>query len=356
VTLPARTDNCGSCPNESYNRTQTLLCNGGGAEQVRPRYLLHVRVRYRVWNAAWWARRATRWAWVGHAAIAPKLFNTDRVGNDINPHWSSVIGLIDDDEKHAPFAQPGFFNDMDMLEVGNGMSLVEDESHMAMWCVLAAPLIVGCDMTKMTSDTLRILTAKGPLSVDQDKLGVQGTVCSMSGADKAMQVWRKPLGDGSIALVALNRADNSGGGASISIDLVKCGHGGGDNAQTVITDIWTGKPVATVSNSSYTTNGIPLHGSVFLRLSKAAATSSGSGNHHRSYQTHAQVERVALACPHDQRIERLRCGGSGDNSTVASTVDGDTVTVAKRECEGQQSCSFLSMEVLRLHYECMLYV
>ena len=43
-----------------------------------------------------------------------------------------------------------------MLEVGNGMSQDEDESHMAMWCILAAPLIVGCDMTKMTPDTLRI--------------------------------------------------------------------------------------------------------------------------------------------------------------------------------------------------------
>ncbi len=49
-----------------------------------------------------------------------------------------------------------------MLEVGNGMSLDEDESHMAMWCILAAPLIVGCDMTKMTPDTLRI---RAPLAL-----------------------------------------------------------------------------------------------------------------------------------------------------------------------------------------------
>ena len=69
---------------------------------------------------------------------------------------AQVISLVDDDEKHAPNARPGFFNDMDMLEVGNGMSLVEDESHMALWCVLAAPLIVGCDMTKMSPDTCPI--------------------------------------------------------------------------------------------------------------------------------------------------------------------------------------------------------
>ena len=45
--------------------------------------------------------------------IAPSIFNTDRVGNDINAHWASVIGLVDDDEHHAPNARPGFFNDMD---------------------------------------------------------------------------------------------------------------------------------------------------------------------------------------------------------------------------------------------------
>eukprot|EP01048_Picozoa_sp_COSAG05_P007753 COSAG05_NODE_558_length_8700_cov_12.828973_3_plen_242_part_00 len=219
---------------------------------------------------------------------------------------------------------------------------------MAMWCVLAAPLIVGCDMTQMTPDTLRILTAKGPLSVDQDKLGVQGTVCSVSGADKATQVWRKPLSDGSIALVALNRADKSASGANIFIDLDKCGHGGDGNAQTAITDIWTGKSVATIVNNggNYTANGIPLHGSVFLRLSKAATTGSGSNNHHRSYQTHTQVERVALACPNGHWIQSLRRGGSSGSS------GGETVVVARRGCEGQQSCSFLSMEVLRLHYEC----
>ena len=47
------------------------------------------------------------------------------------------------------------------------MSLDEDESHMAMWCVMAAPLIVGCDLTSMSPDTLRILTSPGALAVDQ---------------------------------------------------------------------------------------------------------------------------------------------------------------------------------------------
>ena len=150
---------------------------------------------------------------------------------------------------------------------------------MAMWCVLAAPLIVGCDMTRMTPDTLRILTAKGPLAVDQDQLGVQGTVCFQT-EDKRLQVWRKPLADGSIAVVAINRdanvpaaAGTSTTGANITIDLGKCGHGGGET-KTVIEDVWSGKTLATITGSSYTTSNIPLHGPSMLALNTKGYSST----------------------------------------------------------------------------------
>jgi hypothetical protein len=62
---------------------------------------------------------------------------------------------------------------------------------------------------RVSARAVRILTAEGPLAVDQDELGVQGTVCAQSG-DKSTQVWRKPMSDGSIVVVALNR--NAAGG------------------------------------------------------------------------------------------------------------------------------------------------
>ena len=129
------------------------------------------------------------------------------------------------------------------------MSVTEDETHMAMWCVMAAPLIVGCDLTKMTPDTVRILTAPGPLEVNQDPLGVQGTVCwSSQDRSDSLQVWRKPLSDGSIAVVALNRdgPDN----ATIDIPLGACGHGESDAAATAVTDVWTGKVLANMSSGA----------------------------------------------------------------------------------------------------------
>ena len=62
-----------------------------------------------------------------------------------------------------------------MLEVGNGGLTVEEEkSHFSLWCMLAAPLMAGNDLSKMSSSTKEILTNKEVIAIDQDKLGKQG--------------------------------------------------------------------------------------------------------------------------------------------------------------------------------------
>lgn len=226
------------------------------------------------------------------------------------------------------------------------MTLDEDESHMAMWCVLAAPLIVGCDMTKMTQDTLRILTSPGALAVDQDKLGVQGTVCFQSDAKKTVQVWRRPLSDGSVAVVALNRGMPAG--TNVTIDLSKCGHSGseGDATATTVTDVWTGKVLGSASGSSYTTVGLGTHGHAFLKLSKAAP-------HTRCMRSNNAMERMALACPVGSQIVSMAvwwgdtaasatCGDEESGITVEGAVD--RTAWLSDDCLGQQSCSFEASE------------
>jgi alpha-galactosidase len=89
-----------------------------------------------------------------------------------------------------------------MLEVGNGMSESEDRAHFSMWCMLAAPLISGNDQRDMKPETLRILTDKDVLAVDQDKLGIEGFACSTNGM---VETWFKPLADGGWAMCVLNR-------------------------------------------------------------------------------------------------------------------------------------------------------
>ena len=98
--------------------------------------------------------------------------------------------------------------------------------------------------------------------MDQDPLGVQGTVCYQSGSDKAIQVWRRPLHDGSIAIVALNR---NAAPTNVSIDLAQCAHGG----SVSVTDVWTGKSLGTASGA-LTTPQLAKHAHAFLRLAKRA--------------------------------------------------------------------------------------
>jgi alpha-galactosidase len=101
------------------------------------------------------------------------------------------------------YAGPGRWNDPDMLEVGNGMTVSEDRAHFTMWAMLAAPLISGNDLRHMSPETAAILTNRGAIAVDQDSLGVEGL--HYRTAD-SVEVWFKPLSHDGWAMVFLNRA------------------------------------------------------------------------------------------------------------------------------------------------------
>ena len=107
------------------------------------------------------------------------------------------------DKDIRKYAGPGHWNDPDMLEVGNGMSVNEDRSHLSLWCMMAAPLIAGNDLRAMSKETNEILTNREVLGVDQDSLGVQGYLYTMQ---DSVEVWVKPLAHGDWAVCFLNRS------------------------------------------------------------------------------------------------------------------------------------------------------
>uniref|UniRef100_A0A804PLF1 Alpha-galactosidase n=1 Tax=Zea mays TaxID=4577 RepID=A0A804PLF1_MAIZE len=86
-----------------------------------------------------------------------------------------MTDIADKNNKWASYAGPGGWNDPDMLEVGNGgMTLAEYRSHFSIWALMKAPLLIGCDVRNMTSETMEILSNKEVIQVNQDPLGVQG--------------------------------------------------------------------------------------------------------------------------------------------------------------------------------------
>ena len=122
--------------------------------------------------------------------------------------WSSwgVLQILDMQDGLRKHAGPGHWNDPDMMEVGNGMSEAEDRSHFSMWAMLAAPLIAGNDLRKMSKTTRDILTNKAVIAVDQDVLGIQGFKFS---AENGVEVWFKPLSNDEWAMAVLNRKNEA---------------------------------------------------------------------------------------------------------------------------------------------------
>lgn len=124
------------------------------------------------------------------------LADSWRMSGDINyapgskANWKSIIGIINQNKFLAPYASPGHYNDMDMLEVGRGMNFEEDKAHFSMWCILSSPLAIGCDMEKMSPEVVSILTNKEVIAVNQDLHGLQAHLLFEK---DSLQVWAKNL-------------------------------------------------------------------------------------------------------------------------------------------------------------------
>ena len=150
------------------------------------------------------------------AADLQRFSNCSRSTVDLNDTWESVsMGFSQD--KWAPYNRPGHFNDPDMLVVGmvglgtprgtpKPTRLTSDEqyTHISLWCLMSAPLLLGCDLEQLDDFTLGLLTNDEVLDIDQDPLCRQATRVSWKGDS---MVFAKPLADGSLAVGLFNRGD-----------------------------------------------------------------------------------------------------------------------------------------------------
>ena len=171
--------------------------------------------------------------------------NLWRTTGDIRDSYDSMEKIGFDQNRLAPFAAPGHWNDPDMLEVGNGgMTADEYRTHMSLWSLLSAPLLAGNDIRSARPETLAILMNREVIAIDQDALGKQATRLSQEGE---REVWVKELKDGSKAYGLFNR-----GGAAAQMKLPVSGK---------VRDLWEKKDV---KGSEFT---VPSHGVVLLKVS-----------------------------------------------------------------------------------------
>jgi alpha-galactosidase len=192
----------------------------------------------------------TPWEW------GPKTGNLWRTTGDIQDNWNSMLSNLDISGQHASAARPGAWNDPDMLEVGNG-GMTDDEyrAHLSLWAIMAAPLIAGNDLRSITAATRTILANADVIAVDQDSLGIQGTLVEEPAPE--LQVWMKPLSDGSRAVVLFNR---SGLQAAISTSWLRLRLSG----PARVRDLWSHSDLGTLADRFSAT--VPAHGVVMVRV------------------------------------------------------------------------------------------
>jgi alpha-galactosidase len=149
------------------------------------------------------------WEW--GAAAGGNLWRTT---GDINDSWGTISNIGFGQADLAAYAKPGHWNDPDMLEVGNGdLTYAENKAHFTLWCMLSAPLMAGNDLRNMSEETIAILTNADLIAINQDELGKQAKrILNKEG----VEVWSKPLKDGSTAIALFNRDNKQ---KQIDIDL-----------------------------------------------------------------------------------------------------------------------------------------
>lgn len=121
---------------------------------------------------------ACRWAYPG-TWVSDVAFSWRTTG-DINNSWGSVKDILAENLYLSAYCHDGHFNDMDMLEVGRSLSVEEDKTHFGMWCIMASPLLIGCDMTNIKSQTLTLLKNKELIALNQDPLYQQAYVAGLT--------------------------------------------------------------------------------------------------------------------------------------------------------------------------------
>ncbi len=204
---------------------------------------------------------------------------------DIGNVWSNgssvsrmgVMEILDSQLQSgaAQYAGPSRWNDMDMLEVGNtpnppgepGMSPAEQRSHFSLWALLNSPLILGNDLTAMSADTKAIIGNSEVVAVDQDWGGASARL--VSGAGAALQVWAKPMSDGSVAVVLLNRS-----GASATISTTAAQLGLGTAASYSLKDLWSGATY--VSGDGTVSAPVVSHGVAMYRVRRTVPVEAES--------------------------------------------------------------------------------
>lgn len=194
-----------------YDWCSTQNLNAKGAYETM-RDAIHKAGRPMIFSICEWGDNQP-WLW------AEDIGHMWRISGDIVNCWDCELShgnwsawglwpIIRMRQNIRQYNGPGHWNDLDMMEVGNGFTAAEDRVHFTMWCILSSPLVLGNDVRSMNKETRDLLTNKEVIAINQDSLGVQG-FRFMNEND--IEIWVKALANDewAIAFVNMRNAENT---------------------------------------------------------------------------------------------------------------------------------------------------
>lgn len=199
-----------------------------------------------------------RWEFPGKWATL--VADSWRISGDIDNTFESILAIIDLNADLWKYASYGHYNDMDMLQVGRGMTYEEDKAHFTMWAMMHSPLLLGNDLTTMSDETLEIVTNKDIIALNQTDYVYQARRLVDYGD---LEVWGKPLIDsmsGNVAVALLNRSEKA---QPITFALQQVGLDA--SAGYTMKDLWS-KETFDTSTATDVEREVPAHGVVVLHI------------------------------------------------------------------------------------------
>jgi alpha-galactosidase len=202
--------------------------------------------------------------------------NLWRVTGDITDTWQSMSAIGFQQTGHEKYAGPGHWNDTDMLVVGRlgwgridpprptNLSPNEQLTHLSLWALQAAPLLIGADMAHLDDWTIDLLGNREVLAINQDPLG---RAAGRVSADNWSQIWARQLADGTYAVGLFNRAPVE---TPMTVKFADIGAADGSPVRFPWTQ--TDAPGAAGQAKQYTTT-VPRHGVALLRIGRAKKAS-----------------------------------------------------------------------------------
>lgn len=238
-----------------------------------------------------------RWAFPG--TWVHDVATSWRISEDIYMGWNSVKGIIAQNLYLSAYATEGKFNDMDMLEVGRGLTDEEDKTHFGMWCIMSSPLLIGCDMTSIPAKALALMKNKELIALNQDPLALQAYVASSSNGTYVLVKDVEQLYGNKRAIALYNPTDTE---QAITANFTTLDLGG----TVSVRDVYAQEDLGTWQGSM--TVRVPAHGTRIYVLTAEK----------RYEQSHYEGEVAWLDAYQELENNQAAKTGIYENSAVAS--------------------------------------